>query len=172
MAHGLEARIGMIRPDVRGLHAGVAVLAIGDGVPGKSAHKTHFPQSAAGIFDKPIFRVKFLNQIQYMNVNIIAKLSVLRNRGKIAVRFLFSVVRNSGNTICGTIRGRPNDIGAAKALKNFLSGQGPHVGIKVDARKPLIPFNAVNFMPPRWKALPIERVPANSSKTLISVASF
>src|SRR5699024_242547 len=58
LAHRTEVRRWMIRPYVRGLHAIIAILAIGNGVSRNILHKSHFSHTAARIFDKEVCRIK------------------------------------------------------------------------------------------------------------------
>ena len=80
----LERRVGVIGPDVRRLHSGVAILAICDRVTWKARHEAHLPHTAARVLNKPPGRRQGHDQAVDVKVYAVAKLRVFRNGVQIA----------------------------------------------------------------------------------------
>lgn len=93
----------MVGPNVGGLHSGIAVLTISNGITRQSPHKVHFTESASGIFDEPKFRDKRTNQSQQVLIDSVAGFSIVRDRSKVAVQFLPAVVADGRDAVGGTV---------------------------------------------------------------------
>ena len=70
----------MIGPDIRRLHAGITVLAVGNGVPRQTLHPRHLAHAAARVLDKVESGTQLTNQVQHVLVDGIAELGILADR--------------------------------------------------------------------------------------------
>ena len=151
LARRFELRVGVVRPDVCGLHAFLTVLAVGHRIPGQTLHEKHRPQPPPWVLDEPVLRLQLTNQVEDMGVGLVAELGILRERGEIAIRLFSSVMRDSRYRICGAIRAGPYDIWPSKLSDDVDSGQGGNVLVQVDVIELLVPLNAEHLMPTGFK---------------------
>lgn len=144
---GLELRVGMIRPDVGRLHTCIAVLAIGDGVPGHALHPRHFSHSSTRILDEVILRVQFPNQVEYMLVYCVTELCVITDGFQIPSNGVLSaMLTDSCYAERCTIRGCQYHIRRSELFADIICGNGHNIGIQVDVIEVLILFHREDFV--------------------------
>ena len=111
LTHRLELWLWMVRPDVCRLHPALFnrlvqfVLAICNGVAGKTLHPCHLPHTAPWIFDEPVFRFQSGYQFKNVLIDRITELRIFADRIKVSChRVLSSVVTDCRNAERGAVR--------------------------------------------------------------------
>ena len=148
-----ELWVGVVGPDVCGLHSIIAVLTVGDRISRKSLHPGHLPHTAARILDKPILRCKLPNKGENVRIHFIAELCVIADRVKISGFFILpSVMRYRRDAECGAVRRCPYNVGMSEAVDYLLCCQLGYVLIQRNVLEVLVPLDAKNIMTAPFKS--------------------
>ena len=154
LAHWAKFRVWVVRPNVRGLHASIALLAVCDGVPWDPLHPRHLPHPATWVFDKIEFRLKVMDDLQNMLIYFVASSGIFADGVKVAGHGVFlPMMAYCRNAECRTVRACPDNIGSAKTLTDVISCDGHYIGAKIDVFKVFVPIDGEYLVPVCFKSL-------------------
>ena len=150
-----ELRVGVVGPDVCGLHSIIAVLTVGDSISRESLHPGHLPHTAPRILDKPILRRKLPNKVENVRINFIAELCVIADRVEISGFFILSpVVRYRRNAECSAVRRCPYNVGMSEAVDYLLRCQLGYVLVQRNVLEVLVPLHREHLVTALLKSTP------------------
>lgn len=153
-ACGEELRVRMVGPDVRGLHADIPILAIGDRITREALHPCHLAHTPAGIFNEPVPWSQPHHEVDGMLVHFVTERCILTDRIQVpGHEVLPPVMAYGGDAERGTVRAHPYHIRTPEPIEDILHRDPTYVRIPVDALKIPRPVDAERLMPPCLKSL-------------------